>query len=217
MIHGRGLKCCASMGLVLLVAVGCDDSGVPLADVSPSPVSLDAGMGGSDAVVAPDVDEDSGPSEGSMADSGQGEGEVVPDAGGTGEDAALPTDAMAGDGSSDRCGSAHLRVGATAELVTHFHGVMGTVRIVDECTVVIEDFRYDGAGLDVRFYAGLGGAYGNGFAISGDLVRSGGYHGVEMRLTLPEGKTLDDFDGISLWCVDVGVSFGDASLGRVQA
>jgi hypothetical protein len=27
-------------------------------------------------------------------------------------------------------------------------------------------------------------------------------------LTLPEGRTLDELDGISIWCVAVGVDFG---------
>ena len=31
-----------------------------------------------------------------------------------------------------------------------------------------------------------------------------------MTLTLPDGKTFDDMDGISVWCVEFEVSFTDA-------
>ena len=30
--------------------------------------------------------------------------------------------------------------------------------------------------------------------------------------TVPEGKTLDDVDGISIWCVAARVSFGDGTF-----
>jgi len=118
-----------------------------------------------------------------------------------------PSDAGAGPDSG--CGSSHPSVGHVAELSTDFHGVMGTATIVDDCTIVIEDFHYDGTGIDVRIYGGLGGDYDSGFAISDDLIRSGGYSGETLRLTLPSDRTLDDLDGVSVWCVAVGVSFGD--------
>jgi hypothetical protein len=42
-------------------------------------------------------------------------------------------------------------VGQTGEFVdTFIHNVHGTARIVDNCTSVIENFTYDGIGLDVR-------------------------------------------------------------------
>ena len=30
-----------------------------------------------------------------------------------------------------------------------------------------------------------------------------------IRVTLPVGKTVNDFDSISVWCVPVSISFGD--------
>jgi hypothetical protein len=30
-----------------------------------------------------------------------------------------------------------------------------------------------------------------------------------MWITLPSGRSLDEVDGLSVWCVPVGVSFGD--------
>jgi cytochrome c len=129
-------------------------------------------------------------------------------------DASTPDATMTGDGGTpdtgpSGCDSTHPRVGQTASLVTRFHGTTGTATIVDDCTIVVEDFGYDGTGIDVRFYGGLGGDYDSGFAISDDLLRVGGYSGETLTLTLPAGRTLDEMDGISLWCVAAGVSFGD--------
>ena len=43
-----------------------------------------------------------------------------------------------------------------------------------------------------------------------DLRRPEGYDGTEtVYAQLPEGLTLDDLDGISVWCVPVAASFGD--------
>ena len=108
------------------------------------------------------------------------------------------------------CGSTHALVGRTATFTTRFHGVSGTARVVDDCTIAIEGFEYDGRGIDVRVYAGLGGNFDAGFPISDDLVRGAAYAGETLTLALPAGRTLDDLDSLSVWCVDVGVSFGDA-------
>jgi mono/diheme cytochrome c family protein len=124
-----------------------------------------------------------------------------PDAGPSGPDA----------GPSD-CASTHARVGQTAELSTLFHGVMGTATIVDDCTIRIDMFHYDGTGIDVRIYGGLGGNFSAGFSMSDDLLRPGGYNGETLTATVPVGRTLDELDGISVWCVDVDVSFGTATF-----
>lgn len=112
------------------------------------------------------------------------------------------------------CGSTHPLVGQTATLSTRSHGVSGTARVVDDCTIEIDDFVYDGNGIDVRVYGGRGGDYDAGFAMSGDLLRRGGYEGETVQANLPEGLTLDDLDGVSIWCVAVGTSFGDGTFGQ---
>ncbi|MEQ8279349.1 MAG: DM13 domain-containing protein [Deltaproteobacteria bacterium] len=110
------------------------------------------------------------------------------------------------------CAATHPSVGRTARLQTFFHGVRGTATIVDDCTIELTDFHYDGAGIDVQVYAARDGNYAAGFSISPDLVRRGGYAGDSVTLTLPEGRTLDEIDGISVWCVAVGVDFGSGSF-----
>jgi len=121
-------------------------------------------------------------------------------------------DASSGDAGSSGCAATHARVGQVAMLSADFHGTTGTARIVDDCTIVVEGFGYDGTGIDVRFYGALGRDYGSGFALSDDLLLAGGYDGASLTLTLPPGHTLDEVDSISLWCVAVGVSFGDGSF-----
>ncbi|MCA9581343.1 MAG: DM13 domain-containing protein [Myxococcales bacterium] len=120
-------------------------------------------------------------------------------------DAGLPM----GDGGGD-CASTHPDVGKKAVLSTKSHKVAGTATIVDDCTIRIDGFTYDAGGIDVRLYGGKGGDYDppTGFPISNNLVGTA-FDNETVTFTLPDGKTFDDLDGISVWCVDVSVSFGD--------
>lgn len=108
-----------------------------------------------------------------------------------------------------QCDATHAKVGQTMEFSTAFHDVAGTAEILDDCTIEIRNFTYDGSGIDVRIYAAEGGNYDGGFAISEDLRDPVGYDAETLTLQLPEDRTLDEVDGLSVWCVDVGVSFGD--------
>lgn len=112
------------------------------------------------------------------------------------------------------CGSDHPAVGSEAEFSMLEHGVSGTLNVIDNCTLQITNFNYDGLGPDVFFFAG----------VSQDFV-SPGYFQFDRRLNgtvfnnatiileLPEDKTLDDFNSLSVWCIRFGVSFGDAFWG----
>lgn len=109
------------------------------------------------------------------------------------------------------CARSHPSVGKRGTFRTLAHGVMGTARVVDDCTIVLEDFRYDGGGIDVQVYGGLGGDYDPpvGFSLSEDLLGQR-FEGETLTLRLPAGRTLDELDGVSIWCVAVGANFGDA-------
>ena len=114
------------------------------------------------------------------------------------------------DMNAPACGSAdHPKVGQLAELQDFFHDVGGTAEIIDDCSVRITDFTFDGQGIDVRIYGGLGGDYDSGFSMSeDDLRRAQPYVGETLYATLPPGRTWDDVDGISVWCVPIGIDFG---------
>ena len=130
---------------------------------------------------------------------------------GGGPDDTPPTSGSGGPPARS-CGSTHPSVGRTAEFITYSHGVMGTVTILDDCTIGVERFHYDGQGIVVEAYSGQNGNFEDGFALSGNLRRNQPYEDETLTLSLPEGKTLDDLDSVSIWCVDVSISFGDASF-----
>lgn len=123
-----------------------------------------------------------------------------------GPDAAFdPEDVQTG------CDAEHPRAGWTAELETHHHNVSGHLVAVDDCTLELRDFTYDGGGIDVRLVGAHNGDFENGIALSMNLLgepASGG----SLIFPLPTGVTLDDFDDLSIWCVAAGVSFGDGTL-----
>ena len=109
------------------------------------------------------------------------------------------------------CTSDHPMVGQTGELRTLFHSVSGTATIVDDCTIEITNFNYDGGGIIVEIYAGVDDNYFPpvGFALSQD-ISGPAFINQTYTVQLPSDKTLDDLNGISVWCSDVGVSFGDS-------
>lgn len=105
------------------------------------------------------------------------------------------------------------RAGWQAELITRFHDVSGTVTIVDEFTLQVDDFHYDGTGLATYFYLDDPSSneitFVNGFLIEPLLLRAQEpYEGESLTLDLGT-HSLDGHRAISVWCVPVDVSFGD--------
>jgi mono/diheme cytochrome c family protein len=108
------------------------------------------------------------------------------------------------------CLQTNAKVGWTTTLSTKSHNVKGNATIVDDCTIVITNFFFDGSGIDVRLYGAIDSNFGVGFAIGPQLFNFPvGYDNETLSFTLPEGKTMDDLNSISVWCVTVGISFGD--------
>ncbi len=115
-----------------------------------------------------------------------------------------------GSSSDSSCTSDHAKIGQTAELSTLFHAVAGTAVIVDDCTIEIRNFSFDGGGINVHVYAGTNQQFHTsqgGFSLKSGLLGTA-YNNATFTITLPDGVSLDDFDSISIWCVPVGVSFG---------
>jgi len=111
------------------------------------------------------------------------------------------------------CSSDHPHVGYTGEFNTFSHDVAGTATIIDDCTIELTNFSYDGGGPAVYFYGGIGHQYTEDSAfIIGDLLTGTVYSGDTVSLTLPEGKTFDDLTGIGVWCVDFAVDFGNVEF-----
>lgn len=118
---------------------------------------------------------------------------------------AAPT---SGTPTASGCTKSSAKIGKSATLSTRAHGVSGKATVVDDCTITITNFFYDGGGAQSVFvYGGLAGNYGQGFAI-GSNIKGVSYTGQTLTLTLKTGD-LDKLDGLSIWCSDVRVSFGD--------
>lgn len=113
--------------------------------------------------------------------------------------------------SASTCTKTSAKIGRTATLSTRAHGVSGKATVIDDCTITITNFFYDGGGAQSVFvYGGLAGNYGQGFAI-GNNIKGVAYTGQTLTLTLKTGD-LDKLDGLSIWCSDVRVSFGEGSF-----
>lgn len=112
---------------------------------------------------------------------------------------------------AEGCGEDHPMVGSTASFNTLFHDVAGTIRVVNNCELEITNFTYDGEGPAVAFYGGSNGNYDSeGFAL-GPAIQGRAYNNETVTIDLSAvGVTLDDFDGISVWCFIFNVNFGDA-------
>ena len=83
--------------------------------------------------------------------------------------------------------------------------------MVDDCTIEIANFSYDGKGLaTVYVYGALKGNYLRGFAI-GENLKGKVFTGQTLKVTLKPGD-LDKLDGISIWCEDAKANFGDGSF-----
>ncbi len=112
------------------------------------------------------------------------------------------------------------QVGWQADLSTYYHNVSGTVTILDDDTVQVDDFTYDGGGPFVYFYLGASQSssdFGSGLQIGSQLAHTP-YDGTQgpMVLQLPSGQTLEGYHAISVWCVEFHVDFGSGTFGPVE-
>ncbi len=110
------------------------------------------------------------------------------------------------------CGSDDPRVGQIAELTNRFiHNVSGTARIINNCTIEIDNFTYDGLALDARVVGVKNNDYAHVTVLTGKLRA---YNDETLMVPLPEGVTLDDVPTISISCVGGTVAFGNGNLGE---
>jgi hypothetical protein len=110
------------------------------------------------------------------------------------------------------------------QLKTKQHGVRGKVFAVDEKTILVKNFQYDGAGPDAFFWVGTSKAPGNeGYILAHPFagkfykydddsapILKGRFDGTEdIKLTLPEDLNVTDLKWFSVWCRQFSVNFGD--------
>jgi hypothetical protein len=108
------------------------------------------------------------------------------------------------------------QAGWSATLSRRSHNTGGTVTVVDHDTLRVDNFTYDGGGLDVLFYLGreeTNASFREGIAI-GDQLLGQVFDGTQppLFIDLPAGENITNWRAISLWCVDVYVSFGNGTF-----
>lgn len=111
-------------------------------------------------------------------------------------------------------GTDNPKVGNVSTFRTFAHGVTGTLTILDNRTLQITGFNYDGNGPSVFFYTGNDGNFSSrdGGQIIGPRLNGRIYTDETITLTLPDNLTLDDFNGLSVWCDIFFVDFGSADV-----
>lgn len=140
----------------------------------------------------------------------------------TGPGTGMPYD-LSVDMAQSSCGKTHPRVGQSAALQPCSHGVTGKVTIVDDCTLQFDNMVYPANGVDVRVYAGklvnnfvnFNPNTGTGNAISRDF-HTLALNNESFTVRLPAGKTLDDVDQVSIWCVRFTIDFAHSTWGGYQ-
>lgn len=103
-----------------------------------------------------------------------------------------------------------------ADFVSVQHGVQGHVEHLDDHTIRITDFYYDGTGPpEVVVWLHLTQTTQfQGWAISPDLRRAEPYVGETLTFPIPGEITGDMFGYVSIWCTDVPTNYGHAQLER---
>ena len=115
-------------------------------------------------------------------------------------------DSLNNDG---RCAKTHRKIGHSGSFSTLAHNVSGTATIIDNCTIEITNFTYDGGGPKVYFYGAIDHNYSSDAAFQlGSELQGKIYENESLTITLPNGKTLDDLTGLSVWCADFNADFG---------
>lgn len=108
--------------------------------------------------------------------------------------------------------------GTTDVSVPGFHDVQGTPIILDERTIHVEHFSYDGTAPAVYFYLGVTDSeadFENGIPIGPQLTRA--YVDESITVQLPAGQTLNGYGALSVWCVAAKADFGSGTFPRSPA
>jgi len=118
-----------------------------------------------------------------------------------------------GLGQAARAQGLYSRAAWTGNIRFGEHSVQAFVTIVNDHTLQVEHFTYDGTAPLVYFYLGAGNTspdFENGLQLDPLLDRP--YNDESLTLTLPTGETLDGYNAIAVWCAEFMVSFGSASF-----
>ncbi|CAH0696968.1 unnamed protein product [Spodoptera exigua] len=99
------------------------------------------------------------------------------------------------------------------KLNSYHHQVSGEVYAVDDYTILLVNFNYDGTGDDTFFWAGDSGRPGpQGFIVPNEYGRTNileRYYNAEVRLAVPEGKRISRIKWFAVYDIGSQNAFGD--------
>jgi hypothetical protein len=101
-----------------------------------------------------------------------------------------------------------------ANLPPGSHASQCVATVIDDRTIQIEHFTYDGGGPAVYFYLGAQNndpSFANGLRV-GSLLSGTPYNDDTLTLTLDPGESLDGYTALAVWCDAFNVSFTSASF-----
>ncbi|CAH0554651.1 unnamed protein product [Brassicogethes aeneus] len=107
------------------------------------------------------------------------------------------------------------------ELTKFAHGVKGTAYAVDESTIFVKGFSYDGTGPDAFFWIGNSPRpspdgiiipYPEDYGSGRDPPQLSAYNNTDVILRLPNGKRIRDIRWLSVWCRRFTVDFGEVFI-----
>lgn len=109
----------------------------------------------------------------------------------------------------------YARAGWQAQLSTRAHNVSGLVTIVDADTFRVDNFFYDGGGINVHFI--LAASDNNSVFRTTRLVTEPNllgtaHNGDSITIDLPVGTTFEGYGAISLWCIPAAANFGSGTF-----
>lgn len=111
------------------------------------------------------------------------------------------------------CAKTHSKIGYYGFFDSRAHNVSGRAEFIDDCTIQITEFNYDGGGPEVFFYGAIDDKYAESEAFAiGQKINGIVFNNDEIILRIPNNKTLDDITGISVWCVDFNANFGQVTF-----
>ncbi len=111
--------------------------------------------------------------------------------------------------------TAYPRAGWQANLSTNAHGVRGTVVIVDADTFRVDNFFYDGGGINVHFILAAANdntTFRNNRLVTDLNLLGTAYSGGSITIDLPTGTTFDGYNAVSLWCIPANANFGSGTF-----
>ena len=100
-----------------------------------------------------------------------------------------------------------------ADMPVGAHMAEGFATIIDERTIQVDHFTYDGTAPAVYFYLGASESHfdlAHGIPIGPLLDRA--YNDETIVVQLPEGQTIDGYAAISVWCQVFKVNFSSATF-----